>query len=252
MAEDRKRRKGVPPVLTMEQAIGYAEKIYKTTGGQPISNEDLATIFDNARRSSVFILKTAALKAYGLMAKGEDETFVLTPLAIKLFSAASEHEEAAARLEVFRNPPPFAALHSAFAGQILPEPKYLINELKKQVDISGDFYEEWANRFESEGRYAGLVYNDPRNRAAVRRTVVVSAVGSTKKTEVDELLEKRIPLNPPNPPKEEIQEDEYKIPTPSGLIRLYVPKGCAAEDIEIARGLLELISKRLSKEPKDT
>ncbi len=246
MADDRKRRKGVPPVLSMEQAIGYAEKIYRGAGSQPISHEDLATIFGNAQSSSSFILKSAALKTYGLLSKGEDETSSLTPLAIKLFAASSATEEAAARLEIFRNPQPFAGLHNAFAGQVLPEAKYLINELKKPGDISPDFYEEWAKRFQSEGRYAGIIYNDPRNRAAVRRMAGPSPVGIDKKPEEEEPPPKP-PAISPIPPKEEPQEDEYKIPTPSGLIKLYVPKGCAAEDIEVARGLLELISKRLAK-----
>lgn len=253
MADDRKRRKGVPPVLTMEQAIGYAEKIYKTTGGQPISNEDLATIFGNAKSSSNFILKSAALKTYGLLAKGEEETSALTPLATKLFSVTSQHDEAAARLEIFRNPQPFAGLHNAFAGQVLPETKYLINELKKQGDISPDFYEEWAKRFESEGRYAGIVYNDPRGRAAVRRTAGPSPVSEKKdadenRVEKPPLIELPLKERPKNEPKEE----EFKIPTPSGIIRLYVPEGCASEDIEVARGLLDLIIKRLTKEKKET
>jgi len=65
------------------------------------------------------------------------------------------------------------------------------------------------------------------------------------------------PLKPPvppsnlpaTPPGEGLpKEEEYKIPTPSGLIRLYVPKDCAAEDLGVAKGLLELIINRLSKE----
>lgn len=248
----RTKRKGVPPVLTLEQAISTAEGIYKMAGAQSVSPEDLASALGNVKTSSVFILKIAALKSYGLLARTDDENSALTELATRLFSAASEEEERAARLKIFRNPPPFALLHNAYAGQVLPEKKYLVNVLEKQGDISPDFYDEWAKRFESEGRYAGVIYNDPRGRAAVRRTAGPSPVSEKKPPDENE-VEKQPPVQPPSKGSSKIEpkEEEFKIPTPSGLIRLYVPEGCASEDIEVVRGLLDLIIKRMSKEQKE-
>lgn len=246
-----KKRKGVPPILTMEQAVSIAGQIYKKAGSQSIFHEDLAEVFGNVTKSSGFILKLMALRTYGLISKVDNQTSSLTELAIRLFSATSEQEEANARLEIFRNPQPFAILHDAYAGQLVPERKYLVNVLEKQTDISPDFREEWAKRFESEGRYAGIVFNDPKGRPAVRRTP-----GPVQAGEVTKRQEGEPPKAPTLPPSLPIdfaggalpKEEEYKIPTPSGLIRLYVPKDCAAEDLNVAKGLLELIINRLSKD----
>lgn len=252
MAQDKtKKRKGVPPVLTMEQAISIAEQIYKKAGSQPVSYDDLAAVLRNVKTSSVFILKLIALRAYGLISRGESETSSLTELAIRLFSATSEQEEANARFEIFRNPQPLAALHAAYAGQVVPERKYLVNVLEKSGDVSADFYDEWAKRFETDGRYACVIYNDPRGRPAVRHTAGFKQSAGTVKRQEDEAPK---PIGPPIIPQIEVppgplpKEEEYKIPTPSGLIRFYIPKDCAAEDLSVAKGLLELIINRLSKD----
>lgn len=246
-----KKRKGVPPILTMEQAVSIAEQIYKKAGSQSIFHEDLAVVFGNVTKSSGFILKLMALRTYGLISRVDNQTSSLTELAIRLFSATSEQEEANARLEIFRNPQPLAALYNAYAGQVLPEKKYLINVLEKLGEVSADFYDEWAKRFELDGRYAGVIYNDPRERPAVRRTPgPVQAGEATKRQEGEPpkppTLPPGLPIDFPGGPLP--KEEEYKIPTPSGLIRLYVPKDCAAEDLGIAKGLLELIINRLAKE----
>ena len=244
----RKKRKGVPPILTVEQAISVAQQIYKTTGGQPITHDDLASILGNVKTSGIFTQKLIALRAYGLLSRSEEngEASCLSELATRLFSATSEDEENAIRLEIFRNPQPYAILHDSYAGQLIPETKYLVNVLEKQSDVSLDFREEWAKRFESEGRYASVIYEDVRGRQAVRRTPG-PLLASEQKREEGKLPPPLAPMIKP-PEGDSPKEQEYKIPTPSGLIRLYVPKECAAEDLEVAKGLLELIINRLSKD----
>lgn len=251
-AKKRQKRKGVPPFLNMDESVSTAADIYKRAGAHPIAHEDLATIFGNAQTSSNFILKLAALRAYGVLAKVDDNASKLTEVAMRLCSATTEDAERSARLEIFRNLPPFTALHDAYAGQVLPEKKYLINILEKQGDISSDFYDEWTKRFESEGRFAGIIYNDPKQRVAVRRTAGPSPINGKSEHSGNGDEDEKPLFQPPSFQRRDApKEQEFKIPTPSGLIRLYVPEPCAAEDIEIARGLLDLIVKRMTKEPRN-
>jgi hypothetical protein len=151
----KKGQYGVAPYVSLTEAISGAKEFYRQHGERG-SKTFLATILGNTPKSSSFLKKIAALKAYGLLHEIDGDVRLST-LALSIVAPTKPNEEEQARTEVFFSVLLFKKMHEKLRGGLLPKPETLVNFLSKDFSILPKDAENWVKRFEESVRTVGLL-----------------------------------------------------------------------------------------------
>jgi hypothetical protein len=200
-----------PPVLTLEEAISIAKKIYDVTGGEAprsAANE----ITGNSPGSSVFFKKLFALRNYGLVID-ENEITSLTDLGRTIVAPRDETEYAEAVKRVFLKIDVFLKIYEKFKGRPLPLDQYLINTF---IDyVPKEVSSEWLNQFKRSAKFAGLLREISDGRFHVMDTPSFVPQEEVQEKPLEKVIE------PPHKPKPEVpQSNSNRLPIPLGRDRL--------------------------------
>src|SRR4030067_1641653 len=195
----RQKRREVPPFLSLEESVEICNKSYFKAGGD-VSEDQLVNILDNPLTSSVYLQKRAALRAWGLISKDENNKYKLSSDAESIVQPKSEQDKRQALLNCFLRVDQRKRIAQNYAGKMLPDEQYFINSLVRELKIDHSVAKSWAKTFEESGKLAGI-FIDVKGRLQIRKEY--------DKTTAERVIELDTP--PPPPP---LPPDEKFLPPP--------------------------------------
>lgn len=155
-ASIRHPRGSVPLILSLGEAFGIAEKIYKQTGG--IASPDMMSqILGNSASSSSFVKKVNALRTYGLIdLSGTD--YLLTEMGGAIAAPLDPHSRAAAKKDAFLRVDVFARVFERHKGKLLPADEFLKNIIEQDCKIPKELSPIWVRDFKAAAFATDLLY----------------------------------------------------------------------------------------------
>jgi len=151
----KKGQYGVAPYISLDEAINGMRSFYRQHGEKG-SKTFLADVLGNTLKSSSFLKKLAALRAYGLLHETNGEVG-LSSLALNVVAPTNLNEEEEAKTEAFFSVPLFKKMHERLRGGLLPKSDRLGNFLSKDFSIMPKDAQKWAVRFQECLRTANLL-----------------------------------------------------------------------------------------------
>ena len=144
----------IPKFGDIEYYVSVVQLLYRNLGGEA-SFSELGKIFDNSTKSSHFLVKLNAMKAFGFIDSSKDGV-KLTDLAERLVAPKTAEELKSARFHALANFPLFANIVDRYKGKGEPELVYVANTLKTEGKVKANVAEDWATVFIKAGRFVGL------------------------------------------------------------------------------------------------
>lgn len=142
-----------PRFSGLEYCIGIAQRLHRNAGGDA-SLEEFGAIIGNSSKSSHFLLKVNAMRAYGLVTQ-EKGHIKLTHLGEMVAVPKDEIELAAARLATISQFPPFKSLVERYKGKGEPDRTFIENAFKAEK-VAEEKVAAWTDCFIKSARFAGL------------------------------------------------------------------------------------------------
>jgi len=161
MARDSERypRGSVPLVLSLEEAVEVARRLYENAGG--LANADvMSRVIGNSASSSAYIKKVNALRTYGLIEQ-QGSDFVLTNIGGAIAAPTSPEAEAAAKRDVFLKVEVFAKVFERHKGKLLPADEFLKNLIEQECKIPKELSLKWVEMFKDAAAAIEILWRRP-------------------------------------------------------------------------------------------
>jgi hypothetical protein len=143
------------PSVSFQQAIEIAKALC-TVGGIDGSLDALSQVIGNTRSSSSFSSKLSALKNFSLITTIDKDSYSFTELGRKIAIPTSPSEEGNSIAESLMKVEIIKAIYDKYKGKMLPQKKYLANEIGN-LGIPSSITNVWADYFVEAANYSGLL-----------------------------------------------------------------------------------------------
>lgn len=158
-SEAKAKRVSRALALTLSDALGMMEPIYRQGGGNEVPKTSLESIMGSPT-SSLTSAKMAALKAYGLI-ETHGEMVSLSPLGKAYATPVSPEDKKQIAIQAFRKIPLFENLLNRYSGKPLPEiDQFFFNLLLASYDIPIEEAPKWMKKFVEGARLVGLLVSE--------------------------------------------------------------------------------------------
>lgn len=154
---NRKSRVERPfPRVPLQEAIKVPLAIRHKNGGNPMVPDLVREAVGSAKGNAFFYL-SASSRDFGLTEGTRDaDEISLTEAGRQLAYAENTDEEKQAQHDAFLRIPIFKQVLEHYAGDNLPEMKYLKNTLEGKFDLHPDVHEEFAELFRKNCEFLGI------------------------------------------------------------------------------------------------
>lgn len=147
-------------VLNLSEALGMMEPIHRQSGGNEVPKTSLESIVGSKATSSLFHVKMAALKGYGLI-ETHGEMVSLSPLGKAYATSVSPEGQKQTAIQSFRKVPLFENLLKRYSGNPLPEiDQFFYNLLHTSYGIPIEEAPKWVKKFVEGARLVGLLVSE--------------------------------------------------------------------------------------------
>lgn len=159
-SEAKTKRVSRALALNLSGALGMMEPIHRQGGGNEVPKTSLESIVGSKATSSLFHVKMAALKAYGLI-NTHGEMVSLSPLGKAYATPVSPEGQKQTAIQAFRKVPLFENLLNRYSGNPLPEiDQFFYNLLHTSYGVPIEEAPKWMKKFVEGARLVGLLVSD--------------------------------------------------------------------------------------------
>lgn len=232
-----------PEFSDLETCVGIVQNLHRNTGGDA-SFDEFSKIVGNSPTSSYFLLKSNAMRAYGLT-EAKSERITITELGEMIAAPKGEDEFSKAVLEAISRFPVFIGLYDRYFGKAEPDPKYVENYLITEGKVKREKASAWAGCFLKSAKYAGLFKSKTLIEAVLSGPKVPQTfvLPGQAKTPGDETSDSDL-----SPSEAQQGWLKYPVPVPGGVARIIVPSDLSRPAWEKLKKLLEAIEPEKKEE----